>query len=160
MVSNDHFREVRYFRRGNGSKFVAFGGAVVIFTGVVLAPSAALQVLAVAFGLLLWLPLLLAFETTVADGVMLLRVRPLWRKTIDLADVESVELTVADNQVELFGGWSAREDGASAYVASVEGTDRSVGNRAVVLHLRSQAQPQQVGTFQPRRLLQIIEAQR
>ena len=159
MGTQQTFREMRYYRRGRGSKFFALAGAIVI-TGTLIVPAPdAVRVLSFSVGMLCYAPLFLTFETTVADGVMVLRVRPFWRKTIDLADVESVEITVADGQVEVFGGWNARESGVSALVAGVEG-DRSVGNRAVVLHLRSRDRPQQVGSFQPRRLLAVIESQR
>lgn len=98
----------------------------------------------------------LTFETSIDDDALRLTVAPLWRKQIPLDDVAQVEITVVDNQVELFGGWSARENAAAAFLASVEG-DQSVGNRAVVLHLHS-GKRHQVGTFRPDDLKAAIEA--
>jgi hypothetical protein len=110
----------------------------------------------VAGGLLLVVPFLLRFETTVDEHHLSMQVRPFWRRTIALSDLVATEVTIWDGQVGFFGGFSTRGSLAGALISSWEG-DTSVGNRAVVLELRS-GRHHQVGTFQPRRLIEVLEA--
>ena len=145
---------MRYFRRGSTAPFLGLIGILVtagavfgVLPVVVLLPSVAL------LGVLA-----LSFETRIEGPFLRLAVRPIWRKTVDLRTITEVEVTIADNQVEIFGGWSSRENVVSALVASVEG-DRSVGNRAVRLH-RSDGSFQQVGTFRPTEFVAAVEEAR
>ena len=146
------FREVRYFKRGHVAQWFAFL-ALCSFVGAALLDF--YRSLTVAVGAVLLVPFLLRFNTCVDDRKVRMAVWPFWAKTVDLDDVVTTELTIWDGQVGFFGGYSSRNSFAGAVISSWEG-DRSVGNRAVILKLRS-GKEVQLGTFHPRAFVAALE---
>ena len=146
------FREVRFFKRGNFAQGFAFLSGLSFVAAIVIDWYRAYLV---AGGLLLLVPFLLRFETQLDRTQLRMHVRPFWRKTIPLSEVVGVTTTIWDGQVGFFGGYTSRDSLAGALMVLWEG-DRSVGNRAVVLELRS-GREHQLGTFQPRALIAALE---
>lgn len=146
------FREVRYFKRGWMAQW--FLGLGVVCIGVAVFVEALRPVLVPA-ALLLAVPFFLNYETRVEDGRLSMQVRPFYRSSIPLSEVVAVETTIWDGQVGIFGGFTTRMDVVGAVLGVVEG-DRSVGNKALILEMKSGKQ-RQLGTYAPKALIEALE---
>jgi hypothetical protein len=89
--------------------------------------------------------------TEVNGGQILLRYIPLWRRTLRLEEIAGSEL-VTFRPLRDFGGWGIRR-GRSGWAYTVRGT------RGVRLTFHS-GTPLVIGSQQPERLYQAIEAAR
>lgn len=78
-------------------------------------------------------------------------------RCIPIADVTSAEITIADFQTSMFGGWEGSRGGLhGAIVESVEGP-KQVGNRAVRLQLRG-GEVVQFATWKPNAVIDAIRS--
>jgi hypothetical protein len=132
---------------------VLLGGVAVVGRKVLPGPLLALLAIAV---LVMVPPAFLRVVTTVSAHRVRIAVPPFWHRVIPAADIVATEIVIADHLVPLFGGWSTRDSSASAMIGAFDGAERSVGNRAVRMTLRS-GKIRQVGSWRPHELLAAID---
>ena len=148
------FREVRYIKNGPAGAAGVVVGILLVGVALIAEPTL-VQVALAAFGVAMAAASrLLRVETIVDESTLVIRIPPFRTRTIPFGEIRSTEIVVADNLVPIFGGWNARDSLAGPLVQEVEG-DRSVGNKAVRIHLDGGTFVQ-VGSWKPTQLVEAL----
>lgn len=148
---------MRHIKRGAfGAAGVVVGGVLVV-AGMAVEPLLVQALLAGVGVAVIATSRLACVETTVNESSVTIRIPPIRTRRIPLVEIREAEIVVADNLVPMFGGWNSRAGLTGAMVRDLEG-DRSVGNRAVRLHLVDGGFVQ-VGSWKPAQLVASLGKQ-